>query len=344
MPTDAPFAGLIDEVRLSSVGRSSFHPVIGEGDDQYRRRLQVFQRWLVPTPDALREALDEMVGPIAGNPHPFVVDEGVDPLVIGTHPMRVLPAPLPSGKAISADGDPRATQESAVGVAADEPDFDPAWLGRHPDLAQLDFGGVENRRRMQWSVRAALDRLLNRIAGVPGTLRRAGRLRPHRRRPVRTGPDAGAWPRHAPPRRPGGARLRRRFRLRPAYRRGHRWVAQGRGDPFRVLPPPTGIDGQPLDLAPSPDLVQRPDLAEGGDLVLTLDPNLTGYADAEVHWSVARGGPGNATLTAAGKQAAPARCRGRRGVGTRRGDPLSAYRRRQPYRPHRPGRCRPGGG
>ena len=303
VPTDAPFAGRIDEVRLSSVGRSSFHPVTGEGDDQYRRRLQVFQRWLVPTPDALREALDEMVGPIAGNPHPFVVDEGVDPLVIGTHTMRVLPAVLPSGKAISAEGDPRATEESAVGVAVDEPNFDPAWLGRHPDLPQLEFGGVENRRRMQWSVRAALDRLLNRIAGVPGTLGVLGGYDPTADdlsglgRTLELGHDTlhpGDLAVHA---------FAAGFGFVRRTAEGTVWVAQGRGDPFRVLPPPTGIDGQPLDLAPSPDLVQRPDLAEGGDLVLTLDPDLTGYADAEVHWSVARGGPGNATLTAAGKQA-----------------------------------------
>jgi DNA-binding beta-propeller fold protein YncE len=303
VPTDAPFAGRIDEVRLSSVARSSFHPVTGEGDDQYRRRLQVFQRWLVPTPDALRDALSEMAGPVAGNPHPFVVDEGVDPLVIGTHPVRVLPAALPSGKAISADGDPRATEDGAVGVAADELNFDPAWLGRHPDLPKLDFGGVENRRRMQWSVRAALDRLLDRIAGVSGSLGVLSGYDPTASDLSGLGRvlqlshdtlDPGDLAVHA---------FAAGFGFVRRTAQGTVLVAQGRADPFRVLPPPTGIDDQPLDLAPSPDLVQRPDLAEGGDLVLTLDPDLTGYADAEVHWSVARGGPGNATLTATGKQA-----------------------------------------
>jgi DNA-binding beta-propeller fold protein YncE len=289
--TDAQYAGLVDEVRLSRVARSSFHPVVGEGDEQYRRRLRVFQRWLVPTPDALREALNEMAGPVAGNPRPFVVDEGVDPLVIGTLPVRVLPAPLPPGEAVSAAGDPRTTEAAAVGVAADEPDFDPAWLRRHEDRANLDFGGVERHRLMQRSVRAALDRLLDRLGGVTGSLL------------VLRAYDPDAADLYGI----GRALLLRHQTLAPgelavqALGAGFGWVrhtgdgmvhvAQAAADAFRVLPPPSGA------------AVQLPDLVEGAALTLTLDPDPGPFADAEVHWSVARCGPGNATITLTGKQA-----------------------------------------
>jgi DNA-binding beta-propeller fold protein YncE len=289
--SDAQYAGLVDEVRLSRTARSSLHPVVGEGDDEYRRRLRVFQRWLVPTPDALRDALNEMAGPVAGNPRPFVVDEGIDPLVIGTLPVQVMPAPLPPGGTVSATGDPRTTEATAAGVAEDEPDFDPSWLRRHEDRTNLDFGGVENHRLMQWSVRAALDRLLDRLGGVTGSLLV---LRAY-------SPDANDLYGI------GRAMLLSHETLAPgdlavqAFAAGFGWVrhtgdgkvhvAQAPADAFRILPPPSGA------------AVQLPDLIEGADLTLTLDPDPGPLADAEVQWSVARCGPGNATLTLAGKQA-----------------------------------------
>src|SRR6185312_10345895 len=69
---DAQYAGLLQEVRISRTARTSFEPVTGEGDDHYRMRLRLFQRWLLPTPDALRAALNE-AGPIAGHDEPFDV-------------------------------------------------------------------------------------------------------------------------------------------------------------------------------------------------------------------------------------------------------------------------------
>jgi hypothetical protein len=46
-------SGVVDEVRFSKVERTDFHPVLGEGDEAYRQRLGIFERWLLPTPDAL---------------------------------------------------------------------------------------------------------------------------------------------------------------------------------------------------------------------------------------------------------------------------------------------------
>ena len=128
--TDAQYVGIVDEVRISNVARNSFNPVVGEGDDHYRRRLQVFQGWVLPSPGALEAVLNQMAGPVAGDPHPFMVDETPDPLVMGTLALRVLPAPLAPGQGISADGNQRTTEAEAVGVVADEPDFDVAWLSR----------------------------------------------------------------------------------------------------------------------------------------------------------------------------------------------------------------------
>jgi sugar lactone lactonase YvrE len=295
VPTDAQYVGLVDEVRLSRVARSSFHPVTGEGDDEYRRRLQVFQRWLVPTPDALRAALAEVTGPVAGNPRPFVVDEGIDPLVIGTLPLRVLPAPLAPGAGIAADGDPRSTEAAAVGVAEDEPDFDPAWLRRQEDRTGLVFeaesGGVENHRLMQWSARAALGRLLDRLGAVAGSLR------------VLRAYDPEATGLH----RIGRALLLAHETLGPgelavhAFAAGFGWVrrtgagevyvAQAAADSFRILPAAAG------------STVQLPDVVEGADLALALDPDPALFADAEVQWSVARCGPGAAGVTLVGKTA-----------------------------------------
>ena len=87
---DAQYRGIADEVRISKIARSSFSPVIGESDDHYRRRLQVFQGWVLPNPDALEAALNQLAGPVAGDLHPFIVDETADPLVMGTLPLREL--------------------------------------------------------------------------------------------------------------------------------------------------------------------------------------------------------------------------------------------------------------
>ncbi|GAA5033349.1 LamG-like jellyroll fold domain-containing protein [Actinopolymorpha pittospori] len=290
-PTDAQYAGLIDEVRLSTVARSSFHPVVGEGDDEYRRRLRVFQRWLLPTPDALLNALTELVGPVGGDPRPFVLDEGVDPLTTGTLPMRVLPGPFAPGAGIAADGDVHSTEAAAVGVVEDESGFDPAWLRPHENRPKLDFGGVAEHRLMQWSVRAALGRLLDRLAPVTGSLRV---LRAY-------DPEAGDLSRI------GRALLLAHETLPPgelavhAFAAGFGWVrrtgsgevhvAQAAADSFRILPAPA-VSGTAL-----------PDLIEGGTLTLSLDPDPGPLADAEVRWSVSRCGPGEAAVTLAGKKA-----------------------------------------
>lgn len=281
--TDAQYVGLVDEVRVSSTARSSFSPVTGEADDHYRRRLQVFQRWLLPTAGALQAALNELAGPVAGDPDPFIVDETTDPMVMGTLPLRVLPAPLPPGQGIAADGNLRTTEADAVGTVDDEPDFDVAWLCAHQDQPGLDFGGAEPSRMMQQSVRQALDALLARLG--PGTLH------------VVKAYDPAAGDLHSV----GRALLLAHDTIDAAdlavqaHAAGFGWVqhtgtgqvhvAQPRADIFRITPPETGPGPQP------------PDLTEGQDLALGIDPDQSGFADAQVRWSVVQTGAGSATLT-----------------------------------------------
>ncbi|WP_428338695.1 LamG-like jellyroll fold domain-containing protein [Mycobacterium sp.] len=287
-PTDAQFVGLVDEVRISAVARDTFNPVVGEGDDRYRRRLRVFQRWVLPTPDAIQAAINELAGPVANDPHPFIVDETVQPTVIGTLPLRVLPARLQPGQGVSSDGDLRSTEAQAVGSAADD-DFDPAWLRRHPDQAHLSFNGTDSNRMMQRVVSQALDALLDRIAGVSGTLTVLGAYDP-------SATDL---------RRVGRALLLIHDHISPgdlavhAHAAGFGWarnlgtgqarVAQPVGEVFSITPLPTGQDPQP------------PDVVEGNDLNLGVDPDILSpgssrVADAQGSWSLVRCGFGDATL------------------------------------------------
>jgi hypothetical protein len=284
-PADAQYVGLVDEVRISNIARGSFNPVVGEGDDHYRRRLQVFQRWVLPSPDALAAAVNEMAGPVAGDPNPFIVDENPDPLVMGTLPLRVLPAPLAAGQGIDADGNEHTTEAAAVGTVEDEPDFDVSWLGRHADQAGIDFGGADANRMMQWSVRQALDALLVRLAPVSGALH------------VLKAYDVGSAGLHSV----GRALLLAHDTLAAAdlgvlaHAAGFGWVAhtgtgqvhvaQPRADIFRVTPLEAGTSPEP------------PDLTEGQDLSLGVDPDPGAFVDAQITWSVVRTGPGSATLT-----------------------------------------------
>lgn len=282
--TDAQYVGIVDEVRISNVARNSFNPVVGEGDDHYRRRLQVFQGWVLPSPGALEAVLNQMAGPVAGDPHPFMVDETPDPLVMGTLALRVLPAPLAPGQGISADGNQRTTEAEAVGVVADEPDFDVAWLSRHADRTGLDFGGADVNRMMQWSVRQALDALLARPGVSAGTLH------------VLRAYDPGSGDLYSV----GRALLLSHDSVAAAdlavqaYAAGFGWVtntgtgrvhvAQPGADIFRIIPPaPAAIPG-------------APDLIEGQDLNLGLDPDQGAFADSQITSSVVRTGSGSATL------------------------------------------------
>ncbi|MFF1867658.1 LamG-like jellyroll fold domain-containing protein [Kitasatospora herbaricolor] len=317
-PTTAQYFGILDEVRISRQARDTFEPVTGESDEQYRRRLRLFQRWLLPTPDGLRDAINAAAGPLADaprDPAPFVVDEPVDVVATGALPVRVLPRELPVSQTLAADGDPGTPEELVVGTAEDEADFDPAWLIRHPDRRGLDFADDGNSRRMQLGVLLALDALLDRLAAAgAGTAEpraaEAGRAEPPSPGVLRVlkaydpGPDftadevPGPTGLHAV----GRAVLLTHTTMAAAelgvhaHAAGFAWVrhtregwihaAQQRGDVFRIT-------GTTPGERPGP-----PDVVEGGLLQLGFEPEPepAQLADTDIRWSVTRSGGGDAVV------------------------------------------------
>ncbi|MET8968887.1 LamG-like jellyroll fold domain-containing protein [Streptomyces hydrogenans] len=294
----AQYTGLIEEVRVSATARDTFAPVTGEADEQYRRRLRIFHRWLLPTPDRLQDAVNAAAGAIAVAPEdrePFVVREPAATAATGGLPLRVLPASLPVSQSVTADGAIGTSEEAAVGTAArDEPDFDPAWLCTHPDRPGLTFADDGDSRRMQLGVVDALDALLGRLADVamadpdetpsaalhvvkaydatsPG-LHGVGRAlllaAPPSVGPARLGALAHAagfgWVHHT--------------------RDGHIRAAQPRGEAFRVVAATADDSPGPLHVT------------EGDVLVLGVEPDPSRFDDAEIRWSVLRSGAGDAVL------------------------------------------------
>ncbi len=162
------FSGIIDEVRLSKVARSDFHPVFGEGDEAYRRRLGIFERWLLPTPDNLLKTINNLVQ-INGQADSFRLIEKDRPAAVASKLVQILPASLLPGQSIDYNGDLLGKETDASGVAADDTEFAEIYLFRH-DRAGINYLNSENNRRMQRGTKAALDRLLSLLAGTPGML------------------------------------------------------------------------------------------------------------------------------------------------------------------------------
>ncbi|MEJ3748624.1 LamG-like jellyroll fold domain-containing protein [Actinomycetes bacterium KLBMP 9797] len=170
----ATFQGTVDEVRLSRAARTRFHPVLGEGDDGYRRRLRLFQRWRLPTPANLTEALNDAVGTVRGVDRPLVVEDADATLAAGGAALRVLPETLAAGESIDDLGQ-RGTSEAEVnGVPGDDPDFDPDLLvdATDPRVVFTPSADAPTPHRMRAGTRRALWALLDLIeaTGQPGQL------------------------------------------------------------------------------------------------------------------------------------------------------------------------------
>lgn len=179
-PSTTGFVGAVDELHLRSLASAGFHPVLGEDDEQYRRRLSLFRQWVLPTPRALQEVLNELVGEIDGVADPFVVEDADGPTQSGKHLMRIWPAELVARLAIAASGEIIATGADPWQSA--EP-FDGALLGRHhhpqlsyrpapPDPTRSPILDPADPQLMQPAVASALDRLVGLLTaqGVPDTL------------------------------------------------------------------------------------------------------------------------------------------------------------------------------
>jgi hypothetical protein len=159
-----PWSGVVDEVRMSKVVRTDFHPVLGEGDDAYRQRLGIFERWMLPTPDAVMATINGLVQ-INGEADSFVLIERNRSSGNAIKVVRILPTSLSSGQSIDRDGNSLTKEGDVSGVAGDESDFDPLLLFTH-NRPRVDYGADPNHHRMQARTQGALDGLIDLLAAA----------------------------------------------------------------------------------------------------------------------------------------------------------------------------------
>jgi hypothetical protein len=276
-----PLTGVIDELRFSAAARTDFHPVLGEGDDAYRRRLALFGRWLLPTPGELLAALNSAVA-IAGDPAPLVLVERDRPLATGSRGLRLVPALLSAGAHIDAAGGLRSTVEEVCGRPEDEPGFQAAVLFRH-DHPQALYDS-ENARRMHAAAADFLDELAGRLTdqGTPGNLVIEAAYDPQASNLQRVGRAVVFHHQVLPS--AGLAAL--------AHRAGFDWVEHRSGRVFAAVAPSSHLRID-VEAPPPADRPLAGDIFAGKGLNLAVLPaSLPGVARLE--WTVIRCGPGRA--------------------------------------------------
>ena len=170
------FAGVVDEIRLSRIARASFDPVLGEGDDSYRKRLAIFRRWQIPDPVDLIQMINNEIQ-INGDPNSFVLIESTRPSEPASAVVRIIPAKLTAGQSIGSDGNMLAKEADVSGLASSGTAFLPIFLLRH-DSTATDYDGVENNHQMQAVTANALDSLLGLLAAASPPV--AGLLQIHK--------------------------------------------------------------------------------------------------------------------------------------------------------------------
>jgi len=168
----APFKGVVDEVRLSRAARSRFSPVLGESDESYKTRLQIFERWTLPSPAGVLDALNRVVGSVGGDSAPFLVEDADSPSASGRLGLRIYPAAIDKGSHVADDGDRQLAEADASGTVADDPSFDPVFLVTHtgatyaaPPARDLPPGEPPpDPRKLQ----VGTARVLDRLVALPG--------------------------------------------------------------------------------------------------------------------------------------------------------------------------------
>lgn len=181
-PDATGFRGTLDEVRVSAVARTGFHPALGESDDSYRARLALFRRWELPTPAGVQAVLNRLVPELDGVADPFVVDDTDGPARTGGVVLRVWPDQVAPMDAIDGDGRP-GVREDDLWPRPDGP-ADAALLGRctDPRVTWAPVPADPDRptgvpapdpRRMRPALAAALTRLVDlcEALGLPGAVR-----------------------------------------------------------------------------------------------------------------------------------------------------------------------------
>jgi hypothetical protein len=162
--TGHSLTGVVDEVRFSGVARAEFQPVLGEGDGPYRRRLGIFERWLLPTRDALEQTVNDLVH-INNEVESFVLIESDRPNANASKLIRILPLRLPAGKSIDREGNSLTDEAASSGSANDESDFNPIFLLNHARPG-VSYGSDSNNHLMQLPAKACLEELVDLLAAA----------------------------------------------------------------------------------------------------------------------------------------------------------------------------------
>lgn len=178
---DAPYMGVIDEVRLSRSARRQFHPVLGESDARYRQRLALYRRFRLPTAETIRRGVAALSLPVTATaddaataatnllmgeapPSPagqLGVLETDSARFCVTRSFRIVPASLVPGDTIAADGTMPADETASTGPY----NFHMGALVREPDGPGLNFP-TEAARLMTLRAARGLEALAARVHGI----------------------------------------------------------------------------------------------------------------------------------------------------------------------------------
>lgn len=178
---DAPYAGLIDELRISRAARRVFHPVLGESDDRYRQRLAIFAPYRLPSPIALERGVRALSLPTSSTADDVAAraaglllsygdaapDGQIDVIetdstrFCASRQFRILPATLLPGESIAADGTSPADEGAATGSYT----FHQEALIRHDDASGLIFA-TEDARWMILRAAQGLEALATALLAV----------------------------------------------------------------------------------------------------------------------------------------------------------------------------------
>jgi hypothetical protein len=161
---DAPYDGLVDEVRLSNVARHQFQPVLGEADHRYRTRLEIFRRWRIPTRAELLAGLRRLLDDPPYDPEipasavPDIdLTEQVATRICVEQRLVIRPMSLPPGGHIDLEGS-RSTAEDAACGPRDQAFYE--WQLVSHDDARATYA-EPNAHRMQLATARSLDTLLD---------------------------------------------------------------------------------------------------------------------------------------------------------------------------------------
>ena len=318
----APYAGLIDEVRISSGARRSFAPVLGESDDRFRQRLAIFKPWRLPNVPTIRGAVQaltlsdptqaDVTGLLLGQGEPpaglvqFDVDDTDSTRFCASRWLRVIPPTLCAGHSIAADGTLDGPEPAASGAAL---------APTAPQLVQAHGANFNFAAGSSSGLALAAARLLERIAARLAAVSSASALT------VQVAAYPPPLPGETPPATNDDLGLAFALTLAPAGPGFHLGklgaLAFEAGAPYALHQAPSGgtpslrivaTPGDALDLEPASfGGGQNPGLDLSGRQIVILGQTatigiarpllaFTGSSAAQVDWSLLPAGPAAGTL------------------------------------------------